>query len=651
MNDWWTKTVVSDLTCLCQKHTHPHCILPSVCMASGRWAVRSNALRVGVLLRHGDRVPLFLPNTPSPGAVGPPVAPSARFDDLEQAFANDLQFWQDRTAERCDLFTEAKSPVSCNENTNIDRMGRSPVSMLAGQLTDAGARQLRARGEYFATTVLSGWLTKTSSDAKRPINVDVQSSNYTRTQRSAQEFLAGLHASAADTGAMPATTPIRVSAPDTCPLAVFESRLPLAHRSRHVLKRFSERTTDSDVQAARTALIAAIPYFQPDAEHTDATSLHPDTPAPDKYAGLLGLGIPDLVEPEADTIVATPGTSEADAAVTGHRGPSAVADETAKGSLAAFKRRFLWIRAADALHAAKSHGYFAHLPSSVQEAARVTSSHCLDRFAHMYDDPTCRRFATAAPLHRLLRGVAWPEALRAQCNRDAPSLTVLSAHDVTLMPVFRALLPHAQRDHASIGWPDYSAAVVLSLGPWAEHTHPEGVETFTQTPSQAEAAASLGHKWLENAQRILSGCPGDVAETNATAVRIACGMLGVTSDLESIESGRDLVAAVLSGSELPEAAHLLAAAAAALRGVDATRTLALEAGLEARTVLDAPTAAVLRLPVSPMPSGEAAGRAVASVSMSLPSLRLLSGAAASGCQTTWLEAQQAVWGMSERARV
>jgi hypothetical protein len=552
---------------------------------------------------------------------------------LKDAYQNDMAFWSSRVAADPTKEVLAQSPVlRFDDAVNIDQSGTSEVSKIVGQLTTAGAEQLFARGRYFGKTVLAQWL---SSLPNGKVHMTAQSSNYTRTQRSVQEFLSGLRAANDAFGSLCLVT---VAPAHQCPLAAFESGLPLAQQSRQVLKRFSQRQTSPEVTQARDKLIAAIPYFQPDAGHNDHTSLHPDASQSVHSAELVWPWMQDPAESsDEDDVSATPGTSEADAAVTGHK--PAAADSSAKGSLAAFKRRFLWIRAADSLHAAKSHGFFDALPEQVQEAERVTSEHCLERFLHMYDDPACRRFAVAPTLQCLVRAISGKK------GSFDPDLTLLSAHDVTLLPVFRALLPHQQRNSSAVGWPGYSSAVTVSAFRDGgerpdESSDADGAAlSVVQQGSNAEAASRLGSQWMREAVMAMGGeaNPADAAK----AIRIACGMLGADSDLESVAAGHDLVKDVVAGTSTWGTMRkgLLFDALADIR----QGRLPDDTGLSVHAVMDAPSAAILSLPHSPLPPGHIAGGAAAQVWVSMSSFRVLAGAAASGCPDTWQTAQNAVW--------
>jgi len=546
------------------------------------------------MLRHGERTPLFCGNKAGPGALGPAIEPFITpCRSVEAAEARETEFWRAAAAPPPGAALLDRFPVRTTDGGTPPRAVDAPRAGegqdVFGQLTARGASMMAERGGTLARGPLCDWL------SEGPMATAATSSNYVRTRRSVQELMAGLELALPDGRALAPRAGGRggcvpVSCPPVleCPLAVFESGLPLAEHSRRVLRSLRSWDDEPEVADARRRLIVGVPYFQPDG----AKAGRPAAPG-QGAAGAADGGESSFTAP-----------GEGETAASGHRGrePAGRAgDASARGSLASLPTRFLWIRAADYLTAP-----VPGRPADLDALGAPVLEHLRRRFNAMYDDPQCRRHAVGAPITALLAALlgGGPAAPRAP-GPGGRALSFLSGHDVTLMPLARYLSPPRSRDAAP--WPTFGALLVACRSPEPAPLGPAA------SASRADEAEELLAAWAARAADA-----GDPA-----AARAWLAGAGRSADLAAVAAGLD--------PDSPEAE------ASAVAGVE--RAVAEGAGADS----DGFVGWRLDLQEGAGVGDGAAHTVEVGGGMALSELRLLAAAAASGSDSMVRAADDVVW--------
>lgn len=536
-------------------------------MEARAWRIPRSARRVVLALRHGDRNPLHAANQPSSGARGPPVMHATAGLSLDDAFQRDCAEWAAQLAPAPGEDVAESFPCVIAGTSDAAPAGHDELTAEAtpsgalGLLTRRGAEHLRARGAYLAAGPLADWLeARAGSRAASPASVGITASNYARTRRSAQELAFGLTRSA-PAGALVGRAPVQSHPKDVCPIAVFESALPLATTSRRLLRSAVPSSEDARI---RQSLVESIPFFQPDA-----------------------------AAPCSGASYGSTGRSEPVTA-----------------------RRFMWIRAADMLAAAHSHGKFGLLPAGLREAAPAVIDHLRGRFLAVFADAACRRYAVATPLLELTCALLGGGA-------GASDVSLFGGHDVTLMPLAVALC--GPGEEGGVAWPPYGAVVAACTA--EDEAGTAGGDDAERVLQSVASAAASG---------------SDVAGVCSAqqAVRFAAGSVGVSVDRLALQ-GRVDVAAVLAGDTVlaPDAGEAAEAAVAA--GREAVASASRPAGRGERVCwwMDVDSKAGGAGPLFEARCSGGQG-AVMGGQYSVAEWRLLSGAAASGSQVAWDKAKE-----------
>lgn len=531
------------------------------------WRIPRSARRVVLALRHGDRNPLHAANQPREGARGPPVMQTTPGLSLEEAFKLDCSEWAAQLAPAPEEQVASSFPCVIAGSSlaapagNDELAAKETPSGALGLLTRRGAEHLRARGAYLAEGPLREWLAcRAAERPATPANIGITASNYSRTRRSAQELAFGL-TRAAPAHSLALSAQVQSHPQEVCPIAVFESALPLASTSRRLLRGTTSSAADTSI---RQSLVNGIPFFQPDSVSSE-------------FAGSRG--------PNGD--------AETGSVVTGAA------------------RQFMWIRAADMLAAAHSHGKFHLLPAGIRGSAPAVIDHLRGRFLTVFADAACRRFAVATPLLELTSSLLGRSDGR-------PDIGVFGGHDVTLLPLAVALSRPGEEER--VVWPPYGAVLAACTAADEEGMGRDGPAKAALRSVAEAAAAGSGVAGLCSARQ---------------AVRFAAGSVGVSLDRLSVQAGMD-VAAVVSGSEGAQPAEGAAAEAAVEAGREAVAASQLSFGESDRVCwwmdVDSRSGGAGPLLETQLRGGQGA---VVGGEYSVAEWRLLAGAAASGSQHAW----------------
>lgn len=386
--------------------------------------------RVLAICRHGDRSPAFNALSGSPHQ------------------AAHLEDWQRRVVD-----SSAKGlsrfPVR-NANAATFDNGKFPLQWL----TQLGWEQAKARGQALKRDFPDLFPPPPPSAATVPPFIRCRASNYVRTQLTAAAVLEGLLGDASG----PAEVPIEVREAAGDNISVFESGRGLTEAMSEVTNSAAYKAKEKQMLHISSRLINSVPFFMP-AEEEDVTG---------NSAATALTSQPSLLKESL----------------------SASADATPSKSVT-----FQWIRALDLFHAFRAHS-LPFPPGLASEAELhklelLTSEHLLWRFRTLFSIPHALALATAGLLGEAseLFASSFPQKGSAGVEDQKPLFTLLSGHDVTLLPLLYALVPLSTPDAVTAAAKATPSAASSAVGVFARYA--SAPDRWVQIDSRQKAMTEV----------------------------------------------------------------------------------------------------------------------------------------------------------------
>jgi len=432
--------------------------------------------RVIAVFRHGDRSPAFNPWESFDGATAAEVA-------------NHRRVWSHKAA-----IPPAQAqqwfPVH-NANSSTFDSDAYPLQWL----TQLGWEQAACRGRMLRSSY-ADLLAEAGKTHSPKGCITARASNYVRTQLTAMSVLNGLIGD--NIGRTEeAVVPIIVKPASEDDIAVFESGNGLTDAMYAVFRSDVYREREAEMVRFSRQLIAAVPYFRPRQSSLAIGSSAAATSASASASdSLTESGAPAPLPPISSASVTASASAAAPAISSGpattttlHSQESMTRSSTADHGIA--ESRFQWIRAYDVFTSHRSHGLSAPWLTSVSALEHLTQEHLLWRFRTLFSIPHVLRLAVAGLCSEFAATLGDIDSPPGRLS--PPLLSLLSGHDVTLLPALYALVAasrqvcarfpsgggswvvlSADRARMEVPWPVYTATLTLELRSSAPTDDPSG---------------------------------------------------------------------------------------------------------------------------------------------------------------------------------